>query len=278
MGAAGTGEARVGEDRAARPGGGGGQGKGSGSPRPPVDASSVVLVRPEAAPRNGFEIYMILRPEEMEAYAGYYVFPGGKLAVEDRDPESILACADATAAKAPQLIPEGGVSGRALAHWVAAIRELFEEAGVLFCERADGEALNFRDGQLNLRLAEYRERLQRRRVRLPEILHAETWRLRTEALWYLCRWITPSANPRRYDAKFFLGVLPPGQQAEGGGREVDAGMWLSPAAIIGAYEQGRVKLRTPTIVTLRYLAQFATFEALEAHHRDGELKFDCIPI
>ncbi len=245
---------------------------------PALDAASVILIQPAPAAGGGFEVYMILRPEAMEAYAGYYVFPGGKVSVEDRAPESILACADTTAAQAPQLIPEGGVAGRALAHWVAAVRELFEEAGVLLCERADGEPLNFRDGQLNLRLAAYRERLQRREMHMPQILQAETWRLRTETLWYLCHWITPSANPRRFDAKFFLTLLPPGQQAGGGGREVDAGMWLSPAASIGAYERGRIKLRTPTIVTLRYLAQFPTYEALVDHHKDGEPKFHAIPI
>ena len=257
-----------------------GEGAASGAHRPAraLDAASVILARPEPAAGRGFEIYMILRPEAMEAYAGYYVFPGGKVAVEDRDPESILACADRTATQAPRLIPEEGVAGRALAHWVAAIRELFEEAGVLLCDRADGEPLNFGDGQFNLRLADYRERLQRREVRFPEILQAETWRLRTEALWYLCRWTTPSANPRRFDAKFFLAALPPGQQAGGGGGEVDVGMWLPPRAIIGSYEQGRIKLRTPTVVTLRYLAQFPTYQALVKHHQDGEPKFHAIPI
>lgn len=256
----------------------GGAGDGGRRPARALDAATVILVRPASAVGGGFEVYMILRPEAMEAYAGYYVFPGGKVAVEDRDPESILACGDATAARAPRLVPEDGVAGRALAHWVAAIRELFEEAGVLLCERADGEPLNLGDRQLHLRLAQYRERLQRREVRLPEILKAEGWRLRTDALWYLCRWTTPSTNPRRFDAKFFLTLLPSGQQAGGGGREVDAGMWLAPAASIGAYEQGRIKLRTPTIVTLRYLAQFSTYEALVKHHKDGEPKFHCIPI
>ncbi len=257
-----------------------GEAGASGGHRPTraLDAATVILVRPASAAGGGFEVYMILRPEAMEAYAGYYVFPGGKVAVEDRDPESILACGDATAALAPRLVSEDGVAGRALAHWVAAIRELFEEAGVLFCERADGEPLNFGEAQLALRLAAYRERLQRREARLPEILKAEEWRLRTEALWYLCRWTTPSTNPRRFDAKFFLALLPPGQQPGGGGREVDAGMWLSPAAVIGAYEQGKIKLRTPTVVTLRYLAQFPTYQALVKHHKDGEPKFHCIPI
>jgi 8-oxo-dGTP pyrophosphatase MutT (NUDIX family) len=221
---------------------------------------------------------MILRPEAMEAYAGYYVFPGGKVAVEDRSPESILACADATALRAPKLVPEDGVVGRSLAHWVAAIRELFEEAGVLFCERSDGELLNFGDAQLVTRLAKYREWLQRGDVHLVHMLQLESWRLRTEDLWYFCRWITPSANPRRFDAKFFLAILPPGQQAALGGREVDAGMWLSPPEIITGYERGRIKLRAPTIITMRYLAQFSTFEALVGHHKDGEAKFQCIPI
>jgi 8-oxo-dGTP pyrophosphatase MutT (NUDIX family) len=243
-----------------------------------LDAATVILVRPAPAEGGGFEVYMILRPEAMEAYAGYSVFPGGKVAAEDRDSGSITACAAATAARAPGLVPEDGVPDRALAHWVAAIRELFEEAGVLFCEGADGKAPDFGNGQLPARLAGYREGLQQQKVRLPEILRAEGWRLRTEALWYLCRWTTPSTNPRRFDAKFFLALLPPGQQAAGGGREVDAGTWLSPAAIIGAYEQGQIKLRTPTIITLRYLSQFPTYEALVAHHKDGEPKFHCIPI
>ena len=245
---------------------------------PALDAASVILIRPESAPGAGFEIYMILRPEAMEAYAGYYVFPGGKVAVEDREPESIGACADTTAARAPRLIPDDGVAGRALAHWVAAIRELFEEAGVLLCERADGEPLNFANGDLTRRLAQYREGLQRQEMGMPHILQAEAWRFQTEALWYLCRWITPAANPRRFDAKFFLALLPPGQHAGGGGREVDAGVWLSPTAVIRAYERGGIKLRTPTIITLRYLAQFPTFEDLVGHHEDGEPKFHAIPI
>jgi 8-oxo-dGTP pyrophosphatase MutT (NUDIX family) len=249
---------------------------------PTLDAATVVLARPgrgvTEALEGGFEVYMTLRPEEMESYAGYYVFPGGKVSVEDRAPESILACADATAVRAPQLIDEEGVPGRALAHWVAAIRETFEEVGVLYCDRTDGEPLNWADPKLAARVAEYRDKLQRRAIRLHDMLRAESWCLRTSALWYLCRWITPSLNPRRFDAKFFLAVLPPGQQPGGGGREVDAGLWLPPAAVIAGYEQGRLKLRTPTIITLRYLAQFPTHEELVKHHQDGEPKFHAIPI
>lgn len=252
--------------------------KGRGQVAPALDAATVVLFRPQPGGGRGFELYMTLRPEEMEAYAGYYVFPGGKVAVEDRSPESILACDDATALRAPRLIAEDGVAGRALAHWVAAIRELFEEAGVLLCEREDGEPLDFGEGQLILRLARYREGLQRGELRLAHLLRTEGWRLRTEALWYFCRWVTPTLNPRRFDAKFYLAVLPRGQQADGGGREVDAGMWLTPQDLIGGYERGRIKLRTPTILTVRYLAQFSTFDALVQHHKDGEPKLDCIRI
>jgi len=266
-------------DGEARPGAPGGAATRTGAGRAarPLDAATVVLARPRPG-GDGFEIYMILRPEAMEAYAGYYVFPGGKVAVEDRSPESILACDDATTLRAHQLVPDDGVVGRSLAHWVAAIRELFEEAGILFCERTDGEPLSFGDPVLAARLAKYREWLQRGDVRLMDMLQMESWRLHTEALWYFCRWITPSANPRRFDAKFFLAILPPGQQAAGEGREVDAGVWLSPPDVISGYERGRIKLRTPTIITVRYLAQFPTFEALVQHHKDGALKFNCIPI
>jgi 8-oxo-dGTP pyrophosphatase MutT (NUDIX family) len=250
----------------------------AGGSAPALDSATVILVRPAAGGGGGFELYMTLRPEGMESYAGYYVFPGGKVAKQDRDPASILACEDATALRAPRLIEEAGVAGRALAHWVAAIRELFEEAGVLFAERSDGEPIDFADHAAARRLAQYRDRLQQRDVRLPALLSEEGWRLRTESLWYLCRWITPSLNPRRFDAKFFLAPLPPGQEAAGGGREVDAGMWLGPRAVIRDYERNRIKLRTPTIITLRYLAQFSTYDALVAHHADGEPKFLCIPI
>jgi 8-oxo-dGTP pyrophosphatase MutT (NUDIX family) len=198
----------------------------SGTVVEPVAASTVVLVRETS---DGIEVLLTERPATMSFAAGMMVFPGGRVD------------------------PADGSSGLA-AHF-AAIRELFEEAGVLLAEpgsarRSEAELDSARSGLLDgsLILADAADRLG---VRLD-----------TAALVPIARWVTPAAYARRFDARFFAARVPDGATVTVRAGEVASHRWLRPAEALEAMADGRIGMWIPTSATLQRLSRVASFEEL----------------
>ena len=223
----------------------------------PYPAATVTLVRD--AP-GGLEVLLLKRSEQLRFMPGVYVFPGGGLDAADASPELQARCTGMKDVAASRAL---GLERGGLAYWVAAIREAFEEAGILLAYDAAGRIVDF-DGEAAERFHAYRGRLDREHGAFGGILAKEDLRLATDRLTYFGHWITPVTVPRRYDTRFFLAVAPERQRAMHDNTETVDHVWLRPRDALEADARKSLGLRLPTIKTLERFAACATTADLEA--------------
>jgi len=202
----------------------------------PRDAATVVLLRNGT---DGIEAWLLTRVAQMAFAAGMTVFPGGR--VDPSDTDLPLAGADLPALAARFGCDEA--TARALLG--AAVRETFEETGVLL-------SVPFAD------LSGARADVELGRVSFGDLLRANGLAVDGAALHPWSRWVTPAAETRRYDTRFFVGALPDTAVAQDVTRESSEASWLPVAAAIEQAQRGERKLLPPTISTLASLAPFAT--------------------
>lgn len=223
----------------------------------PSPAATVTLVRD--APR-GLEVLMMQRSLNLKFMPGVYVFPGGALDPADSSPEMHALCAGLEDAAASSAL---GVERGGLAYWVAAIREAFEEAGILLAYDASGGivALN---GDAADRYRAHRRTLDERHGNFGAIVQGEGLRLATDRLTYFGHWITPVGAPRRYDTRFFLAVAPERQEAKHDNHETIAHIWMRPQEALDLCAKETLNMRFPTIRTLEQFTQCTTAAELVA--------------
>ncbi len=224
----------------------------------PKPAATVMLVRDTA---RGMEVLMLQRNFESAFVPGVHVFPGGTLDEEDESPALQAQCDGPDDAAASRVL---GVARGGLAFWIAAIRELFEEAGVILARDASGELISLADAAQAERMRRARKDAESGALTFGAMVAAEGLRLAADRLTYFSRWITPEGAVRRYDTRFFYALAPEHQSAEHDNREAIAHEWARPADILERHAGGECKLRTPTRHTLDRFAGFATTAALIA--------------
>jgi 8-oxo-dGTP pyrophosphatase MutT (NUDIX family) len=225
----------------------------------PRDAATVVLVR--QAP--GVEAFLLRRTGALEFAPGACVFPGGSVDSADADPA--VGWAGPSPAEFGDLLGVSAERARALV--CAAVRETFEESGVLL---AGPSATALADD--SAALAQDRRALLAGSVSLGELLARRDLVLRADLLTPWARWITPEVSPRRFDTWFFAAALPPGQTAAppteaAGPAESESGTWLSPPAALGAARAGEITLLPPTAVTLSELSAYRDLAGVLAARR-----------
>lgn len=225
------------------------------SPDDPVEprpAATVVLVRD--APGRGLEVFLQRRVAGMAFAGGMTVFPGGGVSPDDvPDPARWRGpAADRFA------VAFGIDEPRAAAVVTAAVRETFEECGVLLASPDGTEPGPPADA------APWRDDLIARRASLPALLDALDLVLRADLLAPLARWITPPRNPKRYDTAFLLARLPEGQDADDATTEAVEARWWTPAEALAGHADGEMALMPPTLHTLQGLSRHATTEELFA--------------
>ena len=228
------------------------------TPVPARDAATVMLLR--AAP-GGTEVYLLRRLSSMAFAPGAFVFPGGK--VDERDADG----GHGWAGPAPEhLAPILGTPPAGAAALIrAAVRETFEECGVLLASPAADPAGPAVDTTAGWEADQ--QALSDGSVSLAELLIRRDLVLRGDLLRPWSRWITPEAEERRYDTRFFVAVMPAGQQAAGGTGESDRAAWLRPAAALAAAESGELTMLPPTRITLGELAAYPDVPAVMAADR-----------
>ena len=226
----------------------------------PVDArpaATVVLLRPGPA---GLEALLTRRPTTMAFASDAHVFPGGRVDPADADPglatRSARTGPEAAAGLGGDLAPTA-----ALAAHVAAIRELFEEAGVLLADTSATAS----------RVAEGRSALLRGDATMASLAEDLDLRLRTDRLLPLSRWVTPSGYPRRFDARFFAASLPDGTVPSFEGDEVAAHAWLRPTDALAAMADGRFTMWLPTSTTLQQLEHAVSIDEIRERLAPGTL-------
>jgi 8-oxo-dGTP pyrophosphatase MutT (NUDIX family) len=227
------------------------------SPVTPRLSAAVMLLRPHAGD-GGPEVFMVQRHAQSNFVPGVFVFPGGSVVASDREAELTAGVSVPMVALTPETSLGMGVRA-------AAIRELFEEAGVLLAWQ-DGQSPT-PDDAMGARWAEWRLRLGRDETSIAEMVAAEDLVLATDALTYYAHWITPEAFPKRFSTFFFLAEMPPGQEAAHDAHETTAGLWVRPAEALARSAAGDFPLVFATEHQLRDLAAFTSVAAVLAASR-----------
>jgi 8-oxo-dGTP pyrophosphatase MutT (NUDIX family) len=214
------------------------------------DAATVMLVRDRA---DGMEVFMLRRNLNSDFVGGAYVFPGGAVDEADRHADLEAVCEGRTDDQASVML---GVERGGLAYWVAAVRECFEEAGVLLAVNSDNEIISFADPAVEVRFAEHRAAVNDGSLRLVDLCAKEGLRLDADRIHYFSHWITPEGAPRRYDTRFFVTAAPPEQVGLHDDRETIANLWVRPANALARWEAGELDLIFPTIKNLEAISRF----------------------
>jgi 8-oxo-dGTP pyrophosphatase MutT (NUDIX family) len=212
-------------------------------PAPPRDASTVVVLRDGAGRARGPEVYLVKRSRMVDFMAGAHVFPGGRLDRDDSSP-SALALLSAEVAALHARLGEALPAVQAAGLYVAAIRETFEEAGLLLGRLAAG----------------WSSADARHAVAGGAQFTTLVDRIDAAALVPWVRWVTPLISPRRFDARFFLARAPEGQDPQVDGREATEGLWITPAEALERWREDELLLAPATAKSLDALAAFGSVD------------------
>ena len=227
-------------------------------PNAPLPSATVALIRDGA---TSPELLLVLRHSKA-SFGDSYVFPGGLVESADYDVWSRCDGLDAGAANSALDLDAGG-----LAYYSAAIRELFEEAGILLAKDAAG------DWATADAFAAERDALNAGSLTWPHFLESFDLRLVCDSLIYFEYWVTPREIPKRFATRFFLAQLPPGQTASHCGKELMDSRWLTATAALDDARESRLQLPRPTQASLETLGGFDDVGSLvawaERRCRDG---------
>ncbi len=236
-------------------------------PVEPRPAATIVLMREGPGGRGeGLEILLLRRVRSAGFVPGAWVFPGGRVDRDDATPALLerlegLAPADAS----HRLALHEDAEPPAVAYYVAAIREAFEETGILVGRDADGATAPSITRRPEVRTL--RDELLADEDRFPSVLDRMGCRMDGGAVAYVAHWITPLVEPRRYDTRFFAAAVSREQEVALAEAELTHHAWLTPAAALRRREEGTLPMVFPTIKTLQSLAGFdSPAEALAAFH------------
>lgn len=226
----------------------------------PRHASTVIVLRPN--PHGQFEVFLTRRPDEMEFLGGVYVFPGGAVEKGDGSPQMLRRCYGLSPTVAQDIVGTRLSPQLALAHWVAGIRELFEEVGILLCVTESGEPVDMKNNERKSRLARKRTALVEGTMSFAEILESEGLCCDARRAVYFSHRITPEERPVRFDTCFFLAPMPSGQTPLLFSEEVAETRWITPHRALEESRDGRLPLMPPTLAALTTLGGFDSWQAL----------------
>ncbi|MGI8795679.1 MAG: NUDIX hydrolase [Acidimicrobiia bacterium] len=219
------------------------------------EAATVMLVRDDP----DLEVFMLRRNLDSEFVAGAYVFPGGAVDDDDRDPALLARVHGRSDAEASELL---GLPGGGLGFWVAAIRESFEEAGVVLARWADdGELVGFDDPATAARFEQARLAIGRGERPFLDFVLSEDLLLDAGALHLFSHWITPPGAPRRYDTWFFVAEAPEGHAYLHDDTETVESAWVRPADALEQAKRGEIELIFPTMRSLVTMGEFESADA-----------------
>lgn len=229
-------------------------------------AATVMLIRDLVA--GSFDVFMLQRTHSAVFAKGMYVFPGGRVDDVDNAQELEDLCDGMTDAEASALLqlPSGGLS-----YWVAAIRECFEEAGVLLARHIEsGDVVRFDDADVAARYAIARQQIYDGTLTLLELCRRENMRLITDSIHYVSHWITPVGETRRFDTRFFVACAPLAQEPLHDDGETIASLWVEPNEALARNKRNELAMFPPTIGNLEFLAPHrSTSEVIMAATKIG---------
>lgn len=240
--------------------------EGTLTPVTPKRAATVMLLKDTDA---GPVVHMLRRRASMAFAGGAYAYPGG--GVDPRDDDHLIRWAGPTRAWWASRLGLGTDETSAQAIVCAAVRETYEEAGVLLAGPAADSVVGDTTGD---DWEADRAALVARELSFAEFLDRRGLVLRSDLLGAWTRWITPEFEARRYDTWFFVAALPAGQRTRNASTEADRTVWIGPADAATSYDKGELLMMPPTIATLRALAPYGSASGALA----GALERDLAPV
>jgi 8-oxo-dGTP pyrophosphatase MutT (NUDIX family) len=220
---------------------------------PALPAATAVLLREGVA---GPELLLLRRLRSSGFVPGAFVFPGGR--VDDDDADDALVALLGRTRRGPEP-----------AYWLATIREVFEETGVLLARDAGGAAAAC--AVADPAMAGWRSALLDGRATLLDVFQALDLRPDTSGMVYCSHWITPVAEPKRYDTRFFLAALPAGCEATIDEREMSEAVWITPTAALDRFRGGTLPMVFPTVKTIERLAGYPAVDAMLAAFSEADV-------
>ncbi len=217
--------------------------------RPPIPSATVLVLRDGAA---GLEVFMLVRNRVVDFASGALVFPGGKNDPQD-DAVVWAQLAPVSAAQPPR------------SYWVAAMRETFEETGLLLAHGKDGSPIDAKRAATLTAAAQ--TQVSGGAQLFADLIGREDLILATERLVPFAHWVTPEAMPKRFDTHFFLAAAPKGQIAAHDGSETVESLWIAPRQAIADGEAGKRTLVPATTLNLELLAKSSSVAEAFAHAR-----------
>jgi len=186
----------------------------------PKKAATVILLKDKEP--EGLEVFLLRRHEKSSFMGGNFVYPGGRV---DRDDGSLEICSFSkgiTFEEAQKILGEKISPEESFAHWIAGIRELFEEAGVLLAYDQKGNSFQIKNRDEQEKFFNYRALLQKGAITICQMAQEEKLLFALDQLHYYAHWITPEARSERFDTRFFLTRYPLGQEASHDQKETTA--------------------------------------------------------
>lgn len=216
-------------------------------------AATLMLFRD--GPHGEPEVLLLERSGKSESFGGAFVFPGGKVDLHDAHGDFEALCAGLDDRRASAIL---GVPRYGLAYWMGAIRESFEEAGILLAYDRDGDIVRLHEPEAKARFAEYRAALNRGEMTLLDICRREDLRLAADQLLYYSHWVTPVPMPRRFDTRFFVCRAPEHQESIIDNHEAVSQVWINPAEALRRAQEDDFAIFFPTIKNLEGIARHRT--------------------
>ncbi|MCH1570537.1 MAG: hypothetical protein L7S64_04270 [Longimicrobiales bacterium] len=229
-------------------------------PVAPRAAATIVLLRDG---EGGMEVLLMRRSRKAGFVPGAYVFPGGRVDNSDALPGVVSLLDDLDTDTARDRLEHDG-EPPAIAYYLAALREAFEETGIMVGLRADGSAPP--TAAEDPAIDKIRDALMGDRLSFEEAIARMECRIAGDAIEYIAHWITPEPEPRRYDTRFFAAKVRAGATAIVDPREMTDALWLSPREALGRLDRGELPMVFPTIKTIEALSRYESADdALEGY-------------
>ena len=236
----------------------------------PKIAATVILLRErvsdlESGDNCEFEIFMVKRHEHARFMGGHHVFPGGGIEPQDMTLESrerIIGPSKEILSTVKEVCTEPSNL------WIIAIRELFEETGILIATK-DKENIIEINRENSTKYKNYQENLQKDHLTMTEILIDENLYYAANHLKYFGRLITPKISPIRFDTQFFLCIFPKNQIINLFGDELIEGLWGSPKFLLKLFRKKEIKIIFPQFTTLKRLKKFKTIQDVFSNSKNG---------
>lgn len=220
-----------------------------------ISPAATVIIAREAKPetRAELEIFMLRRTSKASFAADMYVFPGGRVEGDDH-----LHSYDVfrSGPSATQEAQQQALGNEWRGYWIAAIRECFEESGLLLAYDADGKLFEYRNDEVYARFNRWRHDIHEGRCTLADVCKAEHLKLAVDHVHYFNRWITPEGRPRRFDTRFFIAEAPMFQHGEHDEKETVDSLWISPQKALELHASEQFGLMAVTRIQLESMLEY----------------------